>query len=221
MAFQAPNGFFLVNGTRSVSISGQSGKGEFAAASLAGDMDAYINAAFAGLTEQGQQQVRPSAIQRTTVNGIPAAYGMARVQQSAGSSTSSSSPTNSARPGVPLHHHRQGRQAKVFDPMFQSLRRLPDSEAAAVKPRKLEVVTVKAGDTLQSLAQRMAYGDAPLDRFLVLNGLAASSQLSAGQKVKIVDLLKMRLRRSAAGPRECQTHKQKGRRVASPPFRFA
>ncbi len=76
--------------------------------------------------------------------------------------------------------------ANVFDPMYQSVRRIPDNEAAAVKPRKLAVVTVKAGDTVQSLAQRMAYSDSPLDRFLVLNGLAASSQLSPGQKVKIV-----------------------------------
>jgi len=47
-------------------------------------------------------------------------------------------------------------------------------------------VTVKAGDTLQSLAARMAYGDAQLDRFLVLNGLDANATLRTGQKVKLV-----------------------------------
>jgi predicted Zn-dependent protease len=39
---------------------------------------------------------------------------------------------------------------------------------------------------LQSLAQRMAYSDGKLERFLVLNGLQTNSALSAGQKVKIV-----------------------------------
>ncbi|MCZ8171035.1 MAG: LysM peptidoglycan-binding domain-containing protein, partial [Brevundimonas sp.] len=57
---------------------------------------------------------------------------------------------------------------------------------AAIKPRKLVVVTAKAGDTVQSLSQRMAFSDAQLDRFLVLNGLTASSRIVAGQKVKLV-----------------------------------
>ena len=70
--------------------------------------------------------------------------------------------------------------------MFGSVRRLSNAEAAALKPRKLQVLTVKAGDTLQSLAGRMAYSDAPLERFLVLNGLTGNSRLSAGQKVKLV-----------------------------------
>ena len=47
-------------------------------------------------------------------------------------------------------------------------------------------MTAKAGDTLQSMASRMAYTDAPMERFLVLNALNANSQIVAGQKVKIV-----------------------------------
>jgi predicted Zn-dependent protease len=48
------------------------------------------------------------------------------------------------------------------------------------------VVTVKAGDTLNSLASRMAYPDYRLDRFLALNGLASNSSLRPGQKVKLI-----------------------------------
>ena len=54
------------------------------------------------------------------------------------------------------------------------------------RARKLDVVTVGSGDTLQSLASRMAYDSAQMDRFLVLNGLTANASLSVGQKVKIV-----------------------------------
>lgn len=187
LSFQAPNGFFMVNGTRSVSISGQSGKGEFTGANYAGDMDAYINAAFAGLTEQGQQQIKPASIQRTTINGIAASYGTARVQSGNGQVDvvvfAYELTKSQAFHFITIAN---AGNASVFDAMYQSLRRISDSEAAAVKPRKLVVVTVKAGDTVQSLGQRMAYSDAPVDRFLVLNGLAASSQLSPGQKVKIV-----------------------------------
>ncbi|MCX7282504.1 MAG: M48 family metalloprotease, partial [Novosphingobium sp.] len=76
LSFQAPNGFYLVNGTRAVAISGQSGKGEFSTASYNGNLDAYIRAAFAGLSSQ--QQLAPQTIETTTVNGLRAAYGTAR-----------------------------------------------------------------------------------------------------------------------------------------------
>lgn len=48
------------------------------------------------------------------------------------------------------------------------------------------MVNARAGDTVQSLASRMAYSDAPLDRFLVLNGLTATSRIEPGQKVKLI-----------------------------------
>jgi predicted Zn-dependent protease len=50
----------------------------------------------------------------------------------------------------------------------------------------IHVETVRSGDTIQSLASRMAYRDFKLDRFLSLNGLAANSRLVPGQKVKLV-----------------------------------
>src|SRR3546814_18291830 len=70
--------------------------------------------------------------------------------------------------------------------MVRSLERLSASEAAAIRPRVIDVVTVKASDTVQSLAGRMAYDDYRLERFLVLNSLSANSQFSPGSKVKLV-----------------------------------
>ena len=66
------------------------------------------------------------------------------------------------------------------------MRRISQSEADQVIPRVLDVVTVQRGDTVSSLARRMAYTDAQEERFRVLNGLGSSDQLMAGQKVKIV-----------------------------------
>jgi predicted Zn-dependent protease len=66
------------------------------------------------------------------------------------------------------------------------LRRISASEAAAIRPRVIDVVTVGRGDTLRSLAGRMAYRDFQMDRFLTLNGLTANSRLTPGQKVKLV-----------------------------------
>jgi len=186
-AFQAPNGFFMVNGTAAVSISGQSGKGQFTGANYGGNLDTYVRSVFSGLSGQGEAAISPQSIERATVNGIPAAYGLARVNASSGQVDVVVFAYEFAKDQA-FHFVTisQAGQASQFNPMFGSMRRLTANEASAVKARKLAVVTVKSGDTVQSLAARMAYTDAPLDRFLVLNGLSAGAQLSAGQKVKLI-----------------------------------
>lgn len=187
MAFEAPAGFFLVNGTQAVAIGGQGGKGQFTAAQFTGDLDAYVRSVFAAFAQSNQTQMTPGEITRTTVNGIPAASSVARVNSNSGQVDV----TVFAYQWDATHayHFMTITQAgsTVFQPMFMSVRRLTATEIAALKPRKLQVITAKKGDTVQSLAGRMAYTDAPLDRFRVLNGLAANvTTLSAGQKVKIV-----------------------------------
>lgn len=187
LAFEAPAGFYMLNGTRAVAINGQSGRGQLSTAPYSGNMGAYIGAVFAGLTERGQPPIQPSTVERATVNGIPAAYAISRVNSGNGQVdvvvfAYEFSPTQAFH----FLTISQAGSAGAFDPMFQSMRRISAAEAAGVKPRKLAVVTVKKGDTVQSLATRMAYSDAQLDRFLVLNALNANSTLTAGQKVKIV-----------------------------------
>ena len=70
--------------------------------------------------------------------------------------------------------------------MFESFRRISSSEAAQVVPRVIDVVTVQPGDSVASLASRMAYSNGQEARFRVLNGLNSSEGLRAGQQVKIV-----------------------------------
>ena len=186
IAFDAPAGFYLVNGTQAVAIGGTSGKGQFATAAFDGNLDSYVAAQFAKLGQGNQTQLNASGIQHTTVNGIPAAYSTARVNSGNGQVDVTvfayQWSSNQAYHFLTITQAGQN----PFDSMFGSVRRLSNAEAAALKPRKLQVLTVKAGDTLQSLAGRMAYSDAPLERFLVLNGLTGNSRLSAGQKVKLV-----------------------------------
>lgn len=187
LRFDAPNGFYLLNGTRSVTIGGQSGKGELTTAAYNGDMGAYIRAVFAGLTQQGQAQIQPGAIQSTTVNGIPASYATARVT-SGGSQVDVVVFAYEFSKTQAFHFLTisQAGKASQFDPLFASMRRLTTAEASAIRPRKVQVVTVRSGDTVQSLAGRMAYSDKPVERFLVLNGLRSNASLVAGQRVKII-----------------------------------
>jgi predicted Zn-dependent protease len=187
LAYETPNGFYQMNGTRAVAINGQSGRAQFTGAPYSGDLDGYVRAAFGTLTESNQARIDPGTISRTTVNGLPAAYATARVSN--GSSMVDVTVFAYEFAKDRAYHFvtiTAAGQAAVFDSMYGSMRRISDSEAAAIKPRKLVVVTAKAGDTVQSLSQRMAFSDAPLDRFLVLNGLTASSRITAGQRVKLV-----------------------------------
>ncbi len=187
LAFEAPGGYFLVNGTQAVSISGQSGRGQFAGAPYSGNLNNYINSVFAQLSGEGQPQVQPAQIQRTTVNGIPAAYGTARANTGNGSvDVTVFAYEFSNSQAFHFVTITQAGQAGVFNPMYQSMRRISASEAAAVKPRRIDVVTVKSGDTIQGLANRMAYDNGKLERFLVLNSLNQNSVLQPGQKVKLV-----------------------------------
>jgi predicted Zn-dependent protease len=71
-------------------------------------------------------------------------------------------------------------------PMVESIRRISQAEPNAIRPRVIDVHTVAPGDTVQSLASRMAYRSFQLDRFLSLNNLAPNSRLTPGQKVKLV-----------------------------------
>jgi predicted Zn-dependent protease len=73
-----------------------------------------------------------------------------------------------------------------FGSMVESLRRLSPQDAAAIRPRVIDVVTVQRGDTVKSIGQRMAYRDFRVERFLSINGLAPNAVLTPGQKVKLV-----------------------------------
>jgi len=185
--FQAPNGFYLLNGSDAVTIGGQSGNGKLSTAAYNGNLDSYVRQQFATLGQQNQINLAPSSIERTTVNGLPAAYGIARVNSGNGQIDVVVFAYEFSN-GQAFHFMTltQAGRASVFDPMFRSMRRISASEASGVRPRRVSVVTVRSGDTVQSLASRMAYSNYQLERFLVLNGLTNGSQLAAGQKVKIV-----------------------------------
>ena len=84
LAFAAPNGFYMVNGTQAVSINGQSGQAQMTTAPYSGSLESYVYSAFQQVGGGQNSQLRPTAVQRTTVNGIPAAYATARANTNNG-----------------------------------------------------------------------------------------------------------------------------------------
>lgn len=186
LTFSAPQGFYMINGTNAVSINGQSGQAQFSTRAYNANLDTYIRQVFQVLGGE-QTQLAPQSVQRTTINGIPAAYGSARVnngQQNVDVTVFAYEFSSSqAYHFVAITPAGGGR---VFMPMFNSVRRISSAEAAQVIPRRISVVTAGKSDTVQSLASKMAYSSGQVERFRVLNGLSSNAQIVAGEKYKIV-----------------------------------
>ena len=187
MQFVVPVGYLMQNGTSAVTISGSAGKAQFSGGRYNGPIEQYIYRVLQGLTG-GRQQLAAPPPQRTVINGMPAAITTARANTDSGvvdvSVVAYQWDANTIYHFVMLTQGGAG--LGPFGQMIGTLRRITPSEAAAIRPRVIDVVTVGAGDTVQSLANRMAYRDFRLERFLSLNGLTAGSRLAPGQKVKLV-----------------------------------
>lgn len=191
LSFTAPQGFYMLNSARAVSInpkgdSGQAGQAQLTTAAYSGNLETYIRQQFQALGGENST-LAPQELKRTQVNGLSAAYGTARVNNG-----------NSQVDLVVFAYEFARNQAfhfavvapagraGTFNPMFQSMRRISASEANAVVPLRIDVVTVQRGDTISSLARRMAFDDNQELRFRVLNGLGNTNTLRAGDKVKLV-----------------------------------
>lgn len=186
LSFTAPQGFYMVNGTQAVSINGDAGKAQLSTGPYSNNLDSYIRSVFQAVGGD-KQQLAPSSIQRTTVNGLSASYGTARVNdgQTPVDVTVFAYEFSNSQAFHFVTMAPAGKSA-VFNPMFSSMRRISASEAAQVIPRRIDVVTAQRGDSVSSLARRMAYSSAQTERFRVLNGLGGNDQLIAGRQYKIV-----------------------------------
>jgi predicted Zn-dependent protease len=76
--------------------------------------------------------------------------------------------------------------AKAAEETVASFRQLEPSEAAKLSSLRIRLVTVRHGDTHQSIARRMRGVDRPLELFRALNDLDPGETLPPGTKVKIV-----------------------------------
>ena len=77
-------------------------------------------------------------------------------------------------------------QARAYEATIDSFRRLGAQEAAAIQPRRIEIVTVAPGQGVADLARRMAVDALPREQFEVLNGLEPGQPLVPGEQVKLI-----------------------------------
>lgn len=187
LQFTVPTGYQMQNSARAVTIAGSAGQAQFSTGRFDGNFGTYINQVLYGLTE-GKTQIGLGPMQRTTINGLPVAYVTGRANTSSGG-VDVSVMAYQFGPSTAYHFvmlTRAGQGTAPFGQMLGSLRRISQAEASAIRPRVIDVVTVRRGDTANSLANRMAYRDYRLERFLSLNGLSGASAVVPGQKVKLV-----------------------------------
>jgi predicted Zn-dependent protease len=73
-----------------------------------------------------------------------------------------------------------------FIESIKSFHRITPTEVAEARPRRLQIVAARAGDTPEAFASRMAVDARPLDQFLILNDLQANAETQAGERFKLV-----------------------------------
>lgn len=188
MSFTAPAGYTMVNGSDAVVVGGSGGKAQLQGGNHGGDLRGYVGKVFQAV---GGSEVKLDygSVSTTTVNGLNTAYAKATVTPQGGTAVDVMVHAYEFS-GTSAFHFLTiapaGQGVGPFSSMIQSMRRISDQEAASIKPKRIDVVTAKSGDTVQSLANRMAYDDYKVERFRTLNALSASDVIKPGRKLKIV-----------------------------------
>jgi predicted Zn-dependent protease len=186
LKFSVPTGYGMSNGASEVSINGTGGKAIFSTAAYNGNKQAYIDAVYKALAGQNQA-INYGPVNQTTINGIPAFYATALIATQQGGQNEVTVYAYEFSNSQAFHFVTIApANANPFSSMYQSVARLSQAQADAIKPRKLRIVTVAKNDTVATLAAKMAYQSMQTDRFLALNGLSSGATLAAGRKVKIV-----------------------------------
>jgi len=79
-----------------------------------------------------------------------------------------------------------GSSGRIWEQTIDSFRTLSAAEASALKPYRLDVYTVRRGDTVASLARRLPFDDLPEERLRVINGIEPGQPLPTGMEIKLI-----------------------------------
>jgi predicted Zn-dependent protease len=186
-AYTVPQGYRLLNGQNQVLAVNEEG------ARIVFDrarpdsprLVDYLQREWAG------DEIRLTDLQDFSVDGMPAATGVARIETPEGTRTLRLGAVRT--PDGPVYRFlfvgtgaQAEASAQTFRTTISSFRMLSAEEAASLQPYRLTIHTVQGGETVESLARRMPYDDFPVERFRVLNGLGPEEQVRPGQTVKLV-----------------------------------
>jgi predicted Zn-dependent protease len=189
-AFEMPDGYRIVNTPAAVIGQAQNGLMKFDTAEVPRERDVGAYLARDWARELGAGSL--GNVAQSQVNGMPAASAVAAGQLDNGR------PVTVALAALRAGNDRVYRfmfvspgrmssaQANAYQATVNSFRQLSADEAAAIRARRLQVVTVEPGQDADDYARRMAVDALPREQFELLNDLDSGSPLSPGQKVKLV-----------------------------------
>lgn len=189
-AFAVPAGFSVNNGAQQITGKARTGSGAafiFDAAQKPSGMNPADY-----LQQWAGQSARLEGIQDMTVNGMRGATGQTTGSINGRSATLRLvavewSPSEVYRFQFAMPQSATQQEIDQLKTMSYSLRRLSAGEMNSIRVKRVSVVTAGAGDSVNSLASRMAYSDGLQDlRFRALNGLNPGETIVAGRKYKIV-----------------------------------
>ena len=187
IAFEAPPGFTLTNSPQAILIEGPDGlRGEFGGGSMPpGGLEAYTSAALGQLLKGAR--VEPGGAQRARINGLDALVTTATVH---GGQQPVALTMAVYDAGASAYHFIMLSSAAAAAPpqleaLLASFRLITEAEARSLRPRIIDTIRVQRGDTVQSLAARMA-SENKLAHFLMLNGRTAGQAIAPGEPIKLV-----------------------------------
>src|SRR5664279_4960875 len=179
--FTAPPGFTLDNTTQAV-LGLKDGGGEALRLDV---VSVPAEQSLPGYLKSGwMDNVDAASVEEFAVNGFPAATATATGEQW-------SFRLFALRYGSDVYRfifaakNKTALADRSFRESVATFRRMSLKESQQVHPLRLKIVTVGAHDSVEKLARRMA-SDHQLERFRVINGLAANDRLKPGERVKIV-----------------------------------
>ena len=190
IGFTVPPDFVLFNGARQVVARGP---GDAVVAFDMAGAEAARQTSDPGiyLARVWAREINLTDTERLEINGMPAATGRAVVRARAGDRelrlvVIRERPDRLFRFLFVAPQAAAQRYRSEFQRTTYSFHRLTDKEIAAIRPLRVKVVTVGAGDTVESLAARLPFDAYKLERFESLNGLDRNRRLVPGSQVKIV-----------------------------------
>jgi predicted Zn-dependent protease len=191
-AFEAPPGFEIVNSAAQVRTRGPNGATVIfdGVRDPGGPLDRIVARDWPAALAREARVGQVESVERFSANGLEAATAVLPVQTRRGVAAAH---LTAIRGGDGTLYRftaladprdRAGREAA--ESMGRSFRRLSAAEAARERPDRLTVHTVRAGETVRSLAAATPHDRAAEERFRVLNGLAPGREVRPGDRVKLV-----------------------------------
>ncbi|MBT5076533.1 MAG: hypothetical protein HOM66_07795 [Rhodospirillales bacterium] len=187
--FKAPEGFHLANSPTQVMGRGPDGAVlTFDQASKPGRREPYDY-----LINVWAKNTWLADRKKLTINGMKAAMGSGKISTKQGQRSVRLVVVRMDRRNLfRMMFLTKPKAMKRQDPAFiesaKSFAQASLDEASKWKPLRIKLYKVKAGDTVKTLAGKMALEKEKEDHFRVINGLGPKDKLTVGKRIKLVTI---------------------------------